>query len=264
MVAGAALVTFADCKAALAHDVVPASAASDQQAEVGVRRSAAARPNAVDVTADPASERRSPLRGEVELAGFLATPFEGSGGLLGLGWRMLLGVGWGRIPVTLAFNFQSVYFGEASSRENVGAWNYPLLVDKTRRDTALFFDGVLRVQPPYWPVRPYVEGIFGAKLLQTTYSVSLVGGAGTTDTVSDQAWASTLGVGAGVDLPLLGPNLFLTLGVRLLAGGHASYSRPVSANSDVVIRYDTTTSTMLFALGVSGRLAAPPTPPASR
>ena len=51
---------------------------------------------------------------------------------------------------------------------------------------------------------------------------------------------------------------------RLLAGGHASYSRPVSANSDVVIRYDTTTSTMLFALGVSGRLAAPPTPPASR
>lgn len=235
---------------------------SEQRAEPGVRASVAATPNAVGATRDAAPERPSPLRGELELAGFVATPFEGSGGSLGLGWRMLLGVGWGRVPVTLGFDFQSVYFGEATSRENVGAWNYPLLVDKTRRDTALFFDGVLRVQPPYWSVRPYVEGIFGAKLLQTKYSVALVGGTGSTDTGSDQAWASTLGVGAGVDLPLLGPNVFLTLGVRSFAGGHASYSRPVSADSDVVIRYDTTTATTLFALGLSGRFAAPP-PPAS-
>ncbi len=212
---------------------------------------------------DVKPESRSLLRGDVELVGFVATPFEGLGGSLGLGWRMLMGLGWGKIPLSVGFDFQSAYFGEATSRTNVGAWNYPLFVDKTRHDKAYFIDAYVRLQPPYWSVRPYIEAIAGAKLLQTDYSVAFVGGVGSTDTVSDHAWTYTAGGGTGVDLPVLGPSVYLTLGVRLLAGGHASYTRPVSPDSDVVVHYRTVTSTVLFALGLSGRFGKPPAAPAS-
>lgn len=202
----------------------------------------------------------SPWRGDLELSGFLATPFEGHGAPLGFGWRMLMGVGHAPVPLTFGFDFQSVYFGDAVSRTTVGSGDLALTVDKARRDTALFFDAYVRLQPPNWPVRPYLEGIAGAKLLRTDYSVTIVGGTGSTEMVSDSAWAHTAGVGLGVDFRI-GRAVALTGGVRFLAGGRASFSRPVGPNTDAVVRYDTTTSTTLFSIGLAGRFAAPPPEP---
>ena len=199
------------------------------------------------------------LRGEAELAAFLVTPFEGRGGHIGIGWRALFGIGWTHIPLTLGFDFQSAYFGSARSRASIDTPGGTLFVDKKRDDTAHFIDSFLRLQPPYWWVRPYVEAVVGAKLLRTEYSLTFVNGSGAANTVSDSEWAHTLGIGAGVDLPVLGSGAFLTLGVRFLAGGHARYTRPVSPNSDDVVQYDTTTSTTLFSLGVSARVARPST-----
>jgi hypothetical protein len=165
----------------------------------------------------------------------------------------LLAIGWERLPIMLGLDVQSAYYDEATSRTSVATGKNELLVDRTRRDMAYFFDGMVRLAPPFWSVRPYAEAIFGAKLLETKYSVALVGGTGQTDTTSEHDWTYTVGVGTGVDLPVLGPRAFLTLGVRFLPGGHARYSRSLSSRSDAVVHYDTSTTTTLFCIGITGR-----------
>jgi opacity protein-like surface antigen len=192
------------------------------------------------------------FRGETELGVFLSTPFEGSGGHMGIGWRFALGIGWDRIPLTVGIDGQGAYFGSSSSRGVVVIGSEELEIDKSRTDSALFLSLYARIQPPYWPVRPYVEGLAGPKRLRTDYTVEFVGGTGSAEVTTDDHWTYTLGVGAGVDLPL-GSRLWLTGGVRYLAGGVASYSRAVAGDSDSVIRYRTSTTIKTFSLGLAGR-----------
>jgi opacity protein-like surface antigen len=205
-------------------------------------------------SAPPSTMQR--LRGEAELGVLLATPFEGAGGGLGFGWRFALGIGWDRVPLTFGFDFQTAYFGESNSRDVVMVGSEALEIDKARSDSVLFLDAVVRLQPPYWPVRPYLEGIVGPKQLRTDYAVTFVGGAGAAET-SEVDWTYTVGAAAGVDIPL-SKRLWLTASVRYLAGGRASYSRAVASDSDVVIRYDTSTTTTVFTLGLAARFSGTP------
>lgn len=184
---------------------------------------------------------------------FVLTPFEAPNGSLGLGWRIALAVGWRRWPFTFGFDFQSAYFDSARSRASIPTRDGMLLGDETRDYTAWFIDSFLRLQPPYWPVRPYFEGIVGAKLLQTKYSLRLDGSSSSTERVSESDWTHTLGVGVGIDLPVLGDNVWLTIGIRRLQGGRASYSRPSQLDSDMVIHYETSTDTTIYAIGIAGR-----------
>jgi hypothetical protein len=210
----------------------------------------------------PTSEAQKPrttmqrLRGELELGGFLATPFEGAGGRLGIGWRFAFGIGWDRIPLTLGMEYQAAYFGESVSRDSVQVGTEELEIDTTRRDTASFVDAIFRLQPLDWPVRPYLEGVAGPKQLRSDYEVEFVRGSGTAATASEVDWTYTLGAGAGVDVPL-GGGLWLSAGVRYLAGGQASYSRAVAHDSDATIRYHTSTATTTFSLGLVARTSAP-------
>ncbi|HYQ46200.1 MAG TPA: hypothetical protein VER11_29725 [Polyangiaceae bacterium] len=98
----------------------------------------------------------------------------------------------------------------------------------SRSDQSILFDTWLRLEPPRWRVRPYVEGFVGPKLLDTRYSLSFPGGSGTAS-VNDQATASNYGFGAGLEALLArasdnpGSALFVALGFRELYGGHAAF-----------------------------------------
>jgi hypothetical protein len=195
------------------------------------------------------------LRGELELGAFLATPFEGAGGELGIGWRFAFGLGWDRVPLTLGLEYQAAYFGESASRDSVLVGTEELEIDKTRTDSTTFVDAIVRLQPLDWPVRPYLEGVAGPKQLRTDHEVAFVRGSGAAATSTEVDWTYTLGGGVGVDVPL-GARLWLSAGVRYLAGGQAAYSRSLSTDSDTTIRYHTSTSTTTFSLGLVGRMSA--------
>lgn len=201
-------------------------------------------------TAQSAVMRR--LRGELELSGFVATSFEPEGDMTGIGWRFALGVGYGSIPITLGLDFQAAYFGEASSRDVLKVGSQALEIEKSRTDSALFLDVFARLQPTFWPVRPFIEGVVGPKRFSTDYSLSFVGGTGTVETTTDEDWTYTLGAGGGLDVRV-GVSTWLTAGVRHLLGGRASYSRAVGGGRDGAVRYDTRTTMTTFSLGLVGR-----------
>ncbi len=188
------------------------------------------------------------LRGEAELSGFLATPFEGGDGQLGIGWRAALGVGWDRLPFTVGLDFEGAYFGTSSSRDVILIDGQRLVVDQQRSDSALFLDVFARLQP-LWPVRPYLEGAVGPKRLHREYELSFPGEAFAPETTSADDWTYTLGLGLGLDVPL-GGSLWLTGGVRRLFGGRVSYERALVATGGGVIRYDASTTTTTFSLGL--------------
>lgn len=203
----------------------------------------------------PTGMRR--FRGELELGAFLATPFEGDGGGPGIGWRIGFGVGWDRIPLTFGLAFQSAYFGESTSDDVVAVRGGQLEIEKARTDRVLFADVFARLQP-LWPVRPFVEGILGTKRVRTEYeasptpSTAPTGWAGSTET--DDDWTYTLGIGAGIDVPL-SSRLWLTGGVRHLLGGQSRYDQIIAAESDTRVHYDTSTTTTTFTLGLVGRFS---------
>jgi hypothetical protein len=197
------------------------------------------------------------FRGEVELGAFLSTPFHGSGGSMGFGWRFALGIGWDRIPLTFGIEGQGAYFGDSSSRGQVLLGGEAIQVEQARSDSVLFLDFLVRLQPPHWPVRPYLEGVAGPKRVRTDYAVTFVGGTGAALITTQDDWTHTLGAGVGVDVPL-SQRLWLTGGARYLAGGAISYRAAASAG-DGAILYSTGTTITTFALGIAGRFSGTPT-----
>lgn len=194
------------------------------------------------------------FRAETELGAFLATPMDADGGALGIGWRIALGIGYDQIPLTVGLDFQSAYFAESSSRDVLRVGSAALEFDQSRSDSVLFLDVFARLQPPFWQLRPFLEGVVGPKRLRTDYAVMFVNGSGTADETTNDDWTYTLGLGAGLDLRL-GERLWLTAGVRHLAGGRAAYSHAVGPTSDAVVHHDTSTTTTTFSLGLIGRFS---------
>jgi hypothetical protein len=176
---------------------------------------------------------------------------------MGLGFALTYGVGYGEIPIMLGIDFMSVG-NTASSQAMVspGADQPPLLATKAEQNRTFYFDLWTRVQPPHWPVRPYVEGFIGTKLLQTKYSLAIIN-QGATSSSDDHGWASSLGWGAGIDfLGLLGKyqSISLTAGFRWLRGGPITVDREtvVDGNTVVAKQRDASNVTM-YMLGISGR-----------
>lgn len=193
------------------------------------------------------------FRGEAELGAFLSTAFHGSGGSMGFGWRFALGMGWDRIPLTFGIGGQGAYFGDSSTRGEVLFGSEAIEIEKARTDSVLFLDFLVRLQPLDWPVRPYLEGIAGPKRVRTEYAVTFVGGTGGALATTEDDWTYTLGAGVGVGVPL-SQRLWLTAGVRYLAGGAISF-RAVAPAADGAIRYSTGTTITTFSLGIAGRFS---------
>jgi hypothetical protein len=133
-------------------------------------------------------------------------------------------------------------------------------VDETRSDNTVFFDTWLRAQPPYWWIRPYLEGIAGLKQIYTQYSLDFPSGSGSTTTTTDQTATWTLGYGAGVDIMVAQADggskaVFVTLGIRRLDGGRASFTRGAdAASANRVVTFDVPTDTTMVFLGISARV----------
>ena len=187
----------------------------------------------------------------------LAKPFEGAHALTDWGYGLMLSFGlrWQDLPLSAGFDLQAIRWGRASSLVDVQLGDSNAILEKSRLDQSILFDTWIRLEPPRWRVRPYVEGFVGLKLLDTKYSLSFPDGTGTAST-DDQASASNYGFGAGVNVLLArasdhsGSALFVTLGVRELYGGHASFTRaPDSSSVDQAVRFDVPTRSTVFLLG---------------
>jgi hypothetical protein len=101
----------------------------------------------------------------------------------------------------------------------------------------------------------------GLKFLDTKYSLAFPNGTGETNTVTDQATASTFGWGLGADVLIAhasddtGSALYATLGVRELYGSRASFSRAPDSNAaNQTVRFDVPTRSTVILLGFAVHL----------
>lgn len=190
----------------------------------------------------------------------IAEPFEGAHSLgeWGYGLSLLGGTHWRDFPVSFGFDLSAIRWGQAHSVLDTRLGDSTQRLEETRTNQTILMSSWLRLQPVNWPVRPYMEGMLGLKLLETRYSFALVDGTGSTNAVTDQASASNVGFGLGVDALLAhttdgsGSAVFATFGVRRLWGSNASFTRAPDASSvNRTVSFDVPTNTTLILLGIA-------------
>ena len=202
----------------------------------------------------------SPWGLDFAVTAVIAEPFEGAHSLgdWGYGLSLLGGTHWRDFPVSFGFDLTAIRWGQARSvfDARLGGSTQPL--EETRTDQTILISSWLRLQPVNWPVRPYVEGMLGLKVLDTRYSFALRDGTGSTGAVTDQASASNAGFGLGVDALLAhatdgsGSAVFATLGVRRLWGSDASFTRaPDASSANRSVSFNVPTNTTLILLGIA-------------
>jgi hypothetical protein len=200
-----------------------------------------------------------PLRFEASLQGMLAVPFAGDRGSSAFGFAITYGVGYGEIPLLLGLDFMSASSSAAGSFQMPAAEGDALPMRKHAQSKTLYFDLWLRVQPPRWALRPYLEGFIGAKLVEVRYSLNRADAA-SDDAVSGSAddWSRSLGYGAGIDfagLLKLAGAVSITLGVRRVHAPRATFTlRGDVGGQRVTTRQDVASSALLFSLGIMGWL----------
>ncbi|HVU02956.1 MAG TPA: hypothetical protein VHE30_14450 [Polyangiaceae bacterium] len=206
----------------------------------------------------PTAEAREGFRGHFALHAVTAEPFgTGSHALdrWGYGLGFSLGAGYGRIPVTLGVDFVGVAWGSGGTNDPVLLNGSPVAAEITRRDRAIFYDLWLRVEPPFFSVRPYVEGVLGVKGLYTVSSLRLIGGEGETRATTPEEPASTIGFGLGLDVLFArnatGAAAYASLGFRRLHGGRAAFSG--AFESGETAHFETSTDTTLVLAGITAR-----------
>lgn len=232
-------------------DTLPASPPKDT-APAG-----APAPVAAESDAEPANDEPTPgLRLEAQLLFAMGLPFAGNESGAAFGFGITYGAGWGSIPILIGIDFMSVgRSNSATSRATTTGDGAAWPVTRTSSDRLLDFDLWLRVQPPRWPVRPYAEGLVGAKLVQTNWKIA------TRDEVTksggDDAWTAAYGWGIGVDFMGLFnavSTFSLTLGMRRLQGSQVELERPiVSDGRAVVSKRQVATNETIFMAGLCGR-----------
>lgn len=166
-----------------------------------------------------------------------------------VGWSLQLGAGPKRYPVTVGLGAGVVTTASRSDAGPTGVWVHDGVVDfgpttLTRSVELRHVELVLRLEPDWRRVRPFVEATGGVFQYWTTTSMSadwtggvLGGGEAARD------FAPAFGLGGGVILSPLRPwrvapradgtgggevALALTLGVRLVRGGGIAVATPVT------------------------------------
>ena len=211
-----------------------------------------------DTTLAASDDTGLPLRFELNFVGALGYRPEAASGAMSYGFGVTYGMGWGDIPLTLGVNFFSINTSDHVSPVAFAPSGEQAIVEATQRsrERTMHFDLWLRVQPAHWLVRPYVEGFWGAQLVQTQYSLRLPAedAAASSDKLSDQSWVMNLGWGAGVDFwGLFNANhtMSLTLGVRQFFGGDAGFKRRTQiGDASVQADYPYAIKGFVFMLGL--------------
>jgi hypothetical protein len=211
-------------------------------------------------------EGRPPIRFEGSLSAALGYPFSAHDAEISFGFGVTYGVGYGELPLLLGLDFAMLNTSDSSSPITLdeGDDGGRVLAMQTARARTFYFDAFVRVQPPNWPVRPYVEGFIGTKLVQSRYTLALPSSSdmpaadGGQTTLDDHAWAESFGFGAGVDLwgawSSAGGGISLTFGVRQLYGAEARFSRELVIDGhSATARSSLPTTITLFMAGIMGR-----------
>jgi hypothetical protein len=197
------------------------------------------------------------------LVGFISVPLgANSEGVQG-GFGLSFGAGWGLIPLTLGIDLMSAWGGTESPPATVSSSQPPAKVES--QDTTYYFDAWARLQPPFYWLRPYLEGFAGTKLLQSSYSLYFAASDSSTDKTTSSRWASSLGWGVGVDVGWPGAEntIKLTVGFRRLYGGDASFTRTATVNgASEVVTVNVPTSVTLWMIGATGSFGSPDRPDA--
>jgi hypothetical protein len=207
-----------------------------------------------------------PIRFEATLTGAAAFPNAGEGGNTSLGFGVTYGIGWGSIPLYIGLDFMSAGSNGSTNFRASAADGGALQVQTSSDNRTLYFDLWTRLQPPHWPVRPYVEGFIGTKVAQTRYSLFPAGGSAG-DSQYTSHWSKSYGLGAGLDFAGLlhvADAVSITLGVRLLQGAHWSFPATTTiASQTVSTRLEVASSVTILMLGIVAwfDLAAPATDP---
>jgi hypothetical protein len=199
------------------------------------------------------SEAGPPIRFEASINAALSAPLAHNPDVVGFGFALTYGVGWGDIPLTLGLDFMSVSsVGDASSSLDLSLMDGPTPVDRKVSARILHFDAWLRVQPGHWFVRPYAEGFIGSQLFQGKYRFSA--GPDTSDLAQAEDWVRNWGWGAGLEINGIlnrAGTMSLTLGMRRVFGSTASVARSVVIrNERVPTHYEADTSVLLFMIGI--------------
>lgn len=205
------------------------------------------------------TERSSPwpLRFEGSLVGALSIQPGEKNGSLAYGFGVTYGVAWASIPVMFGVDFTSVTASDnrADVVLDVPSEGSTLAATRSARDRTMCFDLWLRIQPARWAVRPYVEGFWGAKLIQSQYT--LTAGSVVSETLMDNTWVMNMGWGAGVDFWGLfnaGGTVSLTLGVRQLKSPDARFRRTVPLEGrGVTVDYKMPTDAWVLMAGIMGQ-----------
>jgi hypothetical protein len=208
-----------------------------------------------------------PIRFQATLSGMAAFPMAGEGGDTALGFAVTYGVAWGSIPLSIGLDFMSAGSSGSTSFRAPAADGGTLPVQTSSDNRTLYFDLWTRLQPPHWPVRPYLEGFIGTKVAQTRYSIFPAGGSAGDDSQYTSHWSKSYGWGVGLDfagLLHIAGAVSITLGVRSLNGSHRSVPALTTiAGQTVSTRLDVASSVTIVMLGIVAffDLAAPAVDP---
>lgn len=206
------------------------------------------------------AERRVGFRLEAQLLAALSFPFGGREDGNALGFAITYGVGWGEIPVMIGIDFMSVgRSNSVTSRATTAEGGEASPVTRTNSDRLVDFDLWLRAQPPRWPIRPYAEGLFGAKQVRTEWAIArrdepISSG-------SDSEWTRAIGWGVGVDFMGLFSAIStfsLTFGMRRLHGADIELERPIVSGGRAILRNrQVATNETILTAGLCGRYDFP-------
>ena len=205
----------------------------------------------------PSDDVGPPLRFEGALMAALSVPLANNPDVVGVGFAVTYGMGWGEIPLTIGLDFMSIgSVGDSDDRLDLMLGDQAVTADRITHTRMLHFEAWLRLQPAHWRVRPYLEGFIGTQLFQAKYELRVSSQNLQSDLVNGSDWVHSYGWGLGIELVGLlnrSGSMSLTLGARRVYGGTAEITRPtLLADQTLDTRLRAGTSALLFMIGVGG------------
>ncbi|MEY4582045.1 MAG: hypothetical protein RL701_6748 [Pseudomonadota bacterium] len=195
---------------------------------------------------DPTQARFS-----LAISALVATPY-GSTGLSLDQWQpgMLIGLhfGVGRIPLTLGVEGWALFGVARPDRVDLVQG---VVAPADRYAKVLCMNASLRLQLPFWRVRPYVEGLAGIQDTNVQYSGVLV--SSRADWNHGHLLTGGFGWGAGVDL-YFSQGAGLTLGIRSQYAHPTRRTRSIEVDQmNVAVSNEIATNLLSFVIGFTSR-----------
>lgn len=174
-----------------------------------------------------------------------------------------------RSPLSVGFSFSWLQYGHESREEQLGPHIPEVWVDVNTTNAMILGHFLVRLQPPTGHLRPYLDGLFGFKLLTTDTRVRSQEFFDDNDPIATsnhiRDTALSVGAGAGVMINVYAvpprPNrpspfaIAVDLGARYLKGGNTEYMIEgglYQEGDDLILEvYESTTDIITLHIGIS-------------